>query len=401
MPLLPRTLLALNETFIQVGDRPYCASRWWRFARHLAAHCQAVTIYAPLGHRNEPGDATPVELDAMRLVGRPYYRRFVEYYRRLPLNWVRVRSQARALAAEHDLVICRVPDPAAATIARAAQRAGKPLVLCVGGDVGIGLLASESGNPVVRGVGRLAAGWMRREERGVARRAMLVGVWDTQMRPRFADVCPRVEAFQSPNLTAEYLHRREDTCATRPIRLLRVCQLEPVKDFETLFDAVARLVGEGRDVTLDIAGGVTRPDFARFLEERVAALGLGRCVRFLGNVEFGPALFELYRAADIHIISSKWEGLPRCLAEARASCIPTVATAVGGIVGAIKDGEDGLLVPAGDPSALAAAVARLIDDPPLRRRIIARGFEIAPVSTAEFQARRMAERIADALASRR
>jgi glycosyltransferase involved in cell wall biosynthesis len=48
---------------------------------------------------------------------------------------------------------------------------------------------------------------------------------------------------------------------------------------------------------------------------------------------------------------------------------PVVATAVGGLEDAIEDGETGLLVAPGDPVALRAALVRLLDDPPLRRRL--------------------------------
>src|SRR5204862_273612 len=83
---------------------------------------------------------------------------------------------------------------------------------------------------------------------------------------------------------------------------------------------------------------------------------------FRGGLPFGEPLFDCYRNADIHIISSTWEGLPRCLAEGRAFCVPTIATAVGGIPSVVTDGEDALLVPSNDSQRLAAAIARLIDD---------------------------------------
>jgi glycosyltransferase involved in cell wall biosynthesis len=120
-------------------------------------------------------------------------------------------------------------------------------------------------------------------------------------------------------------------------------------------------------------------------------------VRFHGPIPFGDELFARLRAADIHVISSLSEGLPRVIAEGRAFCLPTVATAVGGIPTVVCDSEDGLLVPPRNPVALADAIARIIDDGALRRRIIARSWQIAQQSTVEFHAQRLAERIAAAL----
>lgn len=398
-PLLPRTLIVLNEAFVQVGGDYHSASVWWRFARCLARHCRATTLYVPLAQRESPGDAFRVESEGWRIVGRPYYRRIQEYYQNLPRWRGLLRRQLAELMSEHDLVICRMPDPVAKPVARAAVAAGRPLALFVGGDVRVGSIATEARSVIVRNVGRLLGGLLRRQEEWVSRRACFVGLWDEQMKPRFAPLCQRVEICQSPTLTAEWLFERSDTCTAPPFRLLRVCQLEPVKGLETLLEAVRRLVAAGRDIRLDVAGGVTRPAYAGELLARIASAGLGERVRLLGNVPFGPELFALYRGADVHVISSKWEGLPRCLAEARASCLPTVATAVGSLPTAIRDGEDGLLVPPEDPAALAAGIARLIDDAGLRRRVVRNGYALAPRSTAEYHAERIARWVAEAMQS--
>jgi len=150
-------------------------------------------------------------------------------------------------------------------------------------------------------------------------------------------------------------------------------------------------------VRLDVVGGDAQPGQTELLRGAAQRLGVADRTTFLGPIEFGPTLFDLYRRSDIHVISSHWEGLPRCLAEARASSLPSVATRVGSLPAAIRDGEDGLLVLPGDPAELAAAIARLIDDAPLRQRIIRGGLTLVPQSTAEFHAGRLAQAIAAAL----
>jgi glycosyltransferase involved in cell wall biosynthesis len=70
-----------------------------------------------------------------------------------------------------------------------------------------------------------------------------------------------------------------------------------------------------------------------------------------------------YEAADIVAIPSLSEGSPNVLLEAMAFGVPVVATKVGGIPEIVTDGETALLVPAQDPSAMAAAIARLLSDP--------------------------------------
>ena len=69
------------------------------------------------------------------------------------------------------------------------------------------------------------------------------------------------------------------------------------------------------------------------------------------------------------MLSSAWENFPHTLVEALAVGTPVVATSVGGVPEIVRDGENGLLVPAGDPAALAAALRRFLGDAELRERL--------------------------------
>ena len=80
-------------------------------------------------------------------------------------------------------------------------------------------------------------------------------------------------------------------------------------------------------------------------------------------------MLRILYAADAALLSSRWENFPHLVVEALAVGTPVIATAVGGVPEVVRDGENGLLVPAGDPDALAAAIRRLLD----RRRAPRRG----------------------------
>lgn len=153
--------------------------------------------------------------------------------------------------------------------------------------------------------------------------------------------------------------------APAPFEVVCVGRLAPVKAQHILIDAVGLLAEQGRDVRLRLVGdGPDRPA----LEEAVEARGLRERVVFEGWCN-QDRVRELYERADIFALASFAEGVPVVLMEAMAMEIPCVATHVNGIPELIRDGVDGLLVSPSDTEALAAAVARLMDDAELRRRL--------------------------------
>jgi len=138
-------------------------------------------------------------------------------------------------------------------------------------------------------------------------------------------------------------------------------RLSAQKSLDVALEALAQLDG----VTLAIAGeGDERPA----LEARARELGVDDRVRFLGP-QPRERVLELFRAADAAILSSSWENFPHVVVEALAVGTPVIATDVGGVAEVVRDGENGLLVPAGDSRAFAAAIRRYFADEELQARL--------------------------------
>ena len=113
------------------------------------------------------------------------------------------------------------------------------------------------------------------------------------------------------------------------------------------------------------------------LERRVHELDIGADVRFVGNQEDVPAWLA---CLDIAVLPSYGdEGVPQSLMQAAACGLPAVSTPVGAIAEAVVDGETGLLVSPRDPRALAQALATLMNDRALRKRMGARGPRVRAV----------------------
>lgn len=143
--------------------------------------------------------------------------------------------------------------------------------------------------------------------------------------------------------------------------------LRPQKALHVLVRAMATLVREIPGVQALIAGeGAER----HALEQLAVELGVQDSVHFLGHRSDVPALLG---ALDVAVSCSDYEGSPLAVLEYMEAGLPVVATAVGGTPDLIESGVHGLLVPPGDPGALAAAIGQLLRDRGLARAMGARG----------------------------
>lgn len=150
--------------------------------------------------------------------------------------------------------------------------------------------------------------------------------------------------------------------------LLTVGRLHPDKDLGTLLEAVARLRPTRPGLTLSIVGSeqAGHEHVARDLRERAAELEIDQAVSFAGDTE---QPFARAHERTVYVQASARETFGLALAEAMAIGLPVVATATDGAVELIDEGRTGLLVPKGNPVALAAAVDRLLGNETLARSL--------------------------------
>ena len=151
-----------------------------------------------------------------------------------------------------------------------------------------------------------------------------------------------------------------------PGRLLTLGRLVERKGIDTAIEALPRLPG----VELIVAGGPERDLLGRdgeYLRLRDIARdrGVADRVVFTGAVPRAQVP-PLIRSADVVVCTPWYEPFGITPLEAMACGVPVVAAAVGGLTDSVVHGSTGLLIPAGDPAALAAAASRLLADPALR-----------------------------------
>lgn len=148
-----------------------------------------------------------------------------------------------------------------------------------------------------------------------------------------------------------------------------VGRLSAQKGHRFLLDAAATLLPRRPEVRVMIAGD---GDLLEDLRRQAARLGLSDRVVFAGH---RTDVADVLGALDVFCISSLYEGTPLALFEAMAAGKPVVSTSVDGCREVLEDGVSGLLVPPGDPAALAAALDRAAADPALRAALGRRALE--------------------------
>ena len=162
-----------------------------------------------------------------------------------------------------------------------------------------------------------------------------------------------------------------------------VANFRKQKDYPNLLAAVQLLARRGLAVRFVAVGQGPLEAQTRALAEQ---LGVAQRVIFTG---VRTDATRVMAAADVFTLASKWEGLPVALMEALALGLPVVATDVGGVGEALRNGEDALLVPPSNAVALADALQRVLGDDGLRAQLAAASLERA----AGFDVARATRRI--------
>jgi len=174
----------------------------------------------------------------------------------------------------------------------------------------------------------------------------------------------RVRVLPNPAPSIPDLPARErlrDRFEFRRPTLVFAGRLTRQKTLEVALEAVSRC--EGIDLVV-VGDGPEDEAYRAYCDE----LKMEDRIRFLGSRSRTEVL-ELFHAADASLLSSAWENFPHTVVESLAVGTPVISTAVGGVSEAVRDGENGLLVPPGDARALGAAIQRYFADDDLRARL--------------------------------
>ncbi|HYI32400.1 MAG TPA: glycosyltransferase family 4 protein [Glaciibacter sp.] len=291
------------------------------------------------------------------------------------------RFLARELSDTSALYGGRIPNVLAALVQQRARKIGAVFIAQMVGDPE-DVLASG----VVGRVGRIMARIARRTvARQVARADAVIYVTRETLQRKYpaGDKVPtlvRSNVELSPDSFEPVPRDYTDTTRGRsPVRLVAAGSHEQrYKGHHTLIDAVGLLKAQGVDVEATIIGDGR---FHEELVERAHQQGVGDVVEFAGHLSGADLVREQILRADIFVMPSLTEGLPRALIEAMATGTVSIGSRVGGIPELLS--EDALF-DAGSADQLAATLRRLIEDPELMTTLSRRQWNEAQLISRSF-----------------
>lgn len=260
--------------------------------------------------------------------------------------------------------------------------------MCLAHELGIPFIVSVHGLDVFseRQAGPWLQGWARKDSMRVYRAAERI----VCISRRVSQVLP--SALRDK---ARIIHNGVDTDVFAPRheeasggRILAVGNLIPTKGHALLVHAFASVLKAVPEAELQIMGD--GPERAR-LQTLAASLAISSRVIFHGR-QPRPAVARAMQNCSIFALPSHYEGLGCVYLEAMACGKPAIACAGQGIEDVIRDGQNGLLVPADDTNALTAALIAVLQDSRLRRRLGSAARDtIFQGHTLEHQARKLAD----------
>ena len=357
-----------------------------RYVDSLAPYFDEISLCVPV--LSEPrGDGTPIRASNVTLAALPVFDGPVHFYPKLLGILPRVWRWIRTI----DVLHCRIPSPAAIFAFAFARLASRPAFVLVVGDL-------QALLPTVPYRGMKWILWRvytAFEESNVQ--------WMTDRSLAFANGAALATKHSRPGhhvietttttIGASDFATRSDTCGGARLRMLTVSRIDPRKGLRVLPAVVQRLQARGLSIALDIVGpAVGRPgeDERAAIMGDAARLGVDADVRAIGPVPL-DRLLPMYRDYDIFVLPTlPGEGIPRVLLEAMTAGVPIVTTRVAGIPSLVTHEMNGWLVDdQAGPEVFADAIARIVGDAALRRRLIANGYETARTFTLEAQAAQM------------
>lgn len=351
--------VALEQRFVRTPDgriwtnSPFTNDFWERYLSVF----DAVRILARVAEVDSVADSMhSVGGDLVSFLSLPYYEGPSQYL----LKMRQTRLILRRELGMSDAIILRLPGAIGSTVLSSAIREGRPWGAEIVGDP-FDVFAPGA---VVHPLRPLFRWQFTRSLKNQTRHATSVAYVSNESLQRRYPASPDAFSTSYSSVTLKqdaFVHSpRLGTSAPDPARIVLVGSLDQMyKGVDTLIDAMHSLRERGIEVHATVVGDGR---FRVRLEDQARQLEMSRFIQFVGHIPSWEAVKGHLDDADIFVLPSRTEGLPRAMIEAMARGLPSIGTTVGGIPELLSP-ED--LVPPNDARALAEKLESVILNPNL------------------------------------
>jgi glycosyltransferase involved in cell wall biosynthesis len=358
-------ILAQDNRFVLNQGRPASFNTFYeRFGQRYLDVFDSVTLMGRLFPIEDP-TAKPVEGPGVKFFPMPEYIGPVQYL----LKRGQIQARAREVYSPDSAVII-TPSTAGAALLKILSKNSHPYGLEVGADPYDVLAPGAIKSPLRPLLRQVLPRQLRKNCRGAS---AALYVTKEALQKRYP--CPNYSVGVSDvELPSRYVLKAPRSYSDRQTQfvLVMIGSLEQLyKAPHIAIAAIALCAQQGIDLSLKIIGdGKHRPE----LEQQAADLGIRERIQFLGKLPAGDRIFAELDQADLFLMPSFQEGLPRAMVEAMARGLPCIATAVGGIPELLPP-ED--LVAAGDATALADKIQAVLTHPDRMSQMSAQNLQTA------------------------
>ena len=330
----------------------YTASLWKRYLEHF----DHVIVFARITQNSsrvfEEGHVS--ETRNVLFVSLPYYIGGLGFFQRKRKIYKIMDSSFQ----EGDAYILRVPGAVGAVASSVLHRKSIPYAVEVVGDPWDVYSPQSSVKHPLKPLLRLYSRFLL--QKVVKRASAATYVTRYYLQKRY----PVAQGVYTTSASDVILRDDQIACVARPfdlvapVHILSVGMLAQLyKSPDVVIKAIKLLNINGIDCRLTWLGdGLYREAMIRYADE----LGVGDKVHFVGNIPAGEAVRQYLKSADLFVLASQTEGLPRALIEAMAAGLPCIATNVGGVPELL---DEDWLIPVGDPLALAKKIQWAVQAP--------------------------------------
>jgi len=316
----------------------------------------------------------------INIIELPYWKGIEDFFLQFPNFFWRILKIVDQNIKKNDVIWIRLPSITGIIFFIFSKIHRKPIVLYVAGDIEKAWDSLKYGG--VKKIIAKAIIFLLDKSIAFMSRFALVLITGQELYQKYNIDKKKGLLFIDSLIQEKNLFFRIDTCNNRVINLLWVGKIVPKKGIFYLLTAVKELLDAGNEVNLILVG---YGPYKEKLKKKIRELNIQKNVEFLGYIRFGKNLFQIYRNADIFILPSLSEGMPRVILEAWASSIPVIATEIGGIPSLIQNNQNGLLIKPGSVKELCMAVERIKQNKALRQKLIKNGLKSVQNYTTKKQ----------------